>query len=67
MQLIDCDSLETPSIAIVFNSKFLFAIFLGGGTVVPGTDYAYSPAYTQYGSAYGSYGYSAAAGGLLSK
>ncbi|KAG4070288.1 hypothetical protein HA402_009851 [Bradysia odoriphaga] len=37
----------------------------GGGTVVPGTDYAYSPAYTQYGSAYGSYGYSAAAGGLL--
>ncbi|KAJ6641013.1 hypothetical protein Bhyg_05946 [Pseudolycoriella hygida] len=36
----------------------------GGGTVV-GTDYAYSPAYTQYGSAYGSYGYSAATGGLL--
>lgn len=49
------------------NSKLSFALFLGGGTVVPGTDYAYSPAYTQYGSAYGSYGYSAAAGGLLSK
>ncbi|XP_030379521.1 paired box protein Pax-2a [Scaptodrosophila lebanonensis] len=27
------------------------------GSVVPSTDYAYSPAYTQYGGAYGSYGY----------
>lgn len=37
----------------------------GGGSVVSASDYAYSPAYPQYGSAYGSYGYSTAAGGLL--
>ncbi|XP_055922250.1 probable serine/threonine-protein kinase DDB_G0282963 isoform X2 [Eupeodes corollae] len=36
----------------------------GCGSVVPTTDYAYSPAYPQYGSAYGSYGYSTS-GGLL--
>ncbi|XP_055858242.1 putative uncharacterized protein DDB_G0286901 isoform X2 [Episyrphus balteatus] len=36
----------------------------GCGSVVPTTDYAYSPAYPQYGSAYGSYGYSTT-GGLL--
>lgn len=40
---------------------------LGGSSVVPGTEYAYSPAYPQYGSAYSSYGYSTSAGGLLSK
>lgn len=40
---------------------------LGGSSVVPGTEYAYSPAYPQYSSAYSSYGYSSSAGGLLSK
>ncbi|XP_055314425.1 paired box protein Pax-5 isoform X2 [Sitodiplosis mosellana] len=37
----------------------------GGSTVVPGTEYAYSPAYPQYGNAYSPYGYSSSAGGLL--
>lgn len=41
-------------------------IFLGTA-VVPGTDYAYSTAYSQYGSAYGTYGYGSASSGLLSK
>lgn len=40
--------------------------FAGNGSVVPGSDYAYSPAYSQYGGAYGSYGYCATSG-LLSK
>ncbi|XP_031356393.1 paired box protein Pax-5 isoform X6 [Photinus pyralis] len=38
---------------------------LGGGTVVSGSDYAYSTAYSQYGAAYGSYGYGSASSGLL--
>ncbi|XP_071055328.1 paired box protein Pax-5 isoform X8 [Onthophagus taurus] len=36
-----------------------------GSAVVPGTDYTYSTAYSQYGAAYGSYGYSGATSGLL--
>lgn len=40
---------------------------IGGSSVVPGTEYAYSPAYPQYGNAYSPYGYSSSAGGLLSK
>uniref|UniRef100_A0A6P7FVI6 Paired box protein Pax-2-A isoform X6 n=1 Tax=Diabrotica virgifera virgifera TaxID=50390 RepID=A0A6P7FVI6_DIAVI len=38
-----------------------------GTTMVPGTDYAYSTAYSQYGAAYGTYGYGSASSGLLSK
>ncbi|XP_037925394.1 paired box protein Pax-2-A isoform X2 [Hermetia illucens] len=38
----------------------------GNGSVVPGSDYAYSPAYSQYGGAYGSYGYCATSGLLNS-
>ncbi|XP_043069351.1 paired box protein Pax-2a isoform X7 [Drosophila bipectinata] len=37
---------------------------LGCTSVVPSSDYAYNPAYTQYGGAYGSYGYGAS-GGLI--
>ncbi|XP_017155771.1 paired box protein Pax-2a isoform X5 [Drosophila miranda] len=37
---------------------------IGCSSVVPGTEYAYSSAYTQYGGAYGSYGYGAS-GGLV--
>ncbi|XP_034670371.1 paired box protein Pax-2 isoform X5 [Drosophila subobscura] len=37
---------------------------IGCSSVVPGTEYAYSSAYSQYGGAYGSYGYSAS-GGLV--
>ncbi|XP_041564539.1 paired box protein Pax-5 isoform X4 [Drosophila elegans] len=37
---------------------------IGCSSVVPSTDYAYNPAYTQYGGAYGSYGYGAS-GGLI--
>ncbi|XP_043069346.1 uncharacterized protein sv isoform X2 [Drosophila bipectinata] len=36
----------------------------GCTSVVPSSDYAYNPAYTQYGGAYGSYGYGAS-GGLI--
>ncbi|XP_065161483.1 paired box protein Pax-5 isoform X2 [Atheta coriaria] len=37
-----------------------------GSTVVPGSDYAYSTAYSQYGAAYGTaYGYGSASSGLL--
>ncbi|XP_016991130.1 putative uncharacterized protein DDB_G0277255 isoform X2 [Drosophila rhopaloa] len=36
----------------------------GCSSVVPSTDYAYNPAYTQYGGAYGSYSYGAG-GGLI--
>ncbi|XP_043071837.1 paired box protein Pax-2a isoform X2 [Drosophila grimshawi] len=32
------------------------------GSVVPSADYAYSPAYTQYGGAYGSYSYGTSSG-----
>ncbi|XP_030246209.1 myb-like protein I [Drosophila navojoa] len=32
------------------------------GSVVPSADYAYSPAYTQYGGTYGSYSYGASSG-----
>ncbi|XP_016967418.1 paired box protein Pax-2 isoform X5 [Drosophila biarmipes] len=38
--------------------------YTGCSSVVPSTDYAYNPAYTQYGGAYGSYGYGAG-GGLI--
>ncbi|KAI8034085.1 hypothetical protein M5D96_013119 [Drosophila gunungcola] len=38
--------------------------YTGCSSVVPSTDYAYNPAYTQYGGAYGSYGYGAS-GGLI--
>ncbi|XP_017155769.1 paired box protein Pax-2 isoform X3 [Drosophila miranda] len=38
--------------------------YAGCSSVVPGTEYAYSSAYTQYGGAYGSYGYGAS-GGLV--
>ncbi|XP_017783420.1 PREDICTED: paired box protein Pax-5 isoform X5 [Nicrophorus vespilloides] len=38
---------------------------LAGSTVVPGSDYAYSTAYSQYGAAYGTYGYGSASSGLL--
>ncbi|XP_049819105.1 uncharacterized protein LOC109600805 isoform X3 [Aethina tumida] len=45
-----------------------FGYSTAGTTVVPGTDYAYSTAYSQYGAAYGTYGYgTAASSGLLSK
>ncbi|XP_067614610.1 paired box protein Pax-2 [Eurosta solidaginis] len=39
---------------------------IGCGSVVPATDYNYNPAYSQYGSAYGSYGYCASTGLLNS-
>ena len=39
---------------------------LACGSVVPTPDYAYSPTYSQYGSAYGSYSYGSG-GGILSK
>ncbi|XP_050312074.1 paired box protein Pax-5 isoform X3 [Anthonomus grandis grandis] len=42
-----------------------FAGYSAGTTVVPGTDYAYSTAYSQYGAAYGTYGYGSASSGLL--
>nr|NP_001162834.1 shaven, isoform I [Drosophila melanogaster]ACZ95103.1 shaven, isoform I [Drosophila melanogaster] len=35
---------------------------IGCSSVVPGSDYAYNPAYTQYGGAYGSYGYGTGSG-----
>ncbi|XP_022217288.1 paired box protein Pax-2a isoform X3 [Drosophila obscura] len=38
--------------------------YAGCSSVVPGSEYAYSSAYTQYGGAYGSYGYGAS-GGLV--
>ncbi|KAH8292607.1 hypothetical protein KR054_005533 [Drosophila jambulina] len=41
-----------------------FNHYSAGNSVVPTSDYAYNPAYTQYGSAYGSYGYGAG-GGLI--
>lgn len=41
--------------------------FTAGTAVVPGTDYAYSTAYSQYGAAYGTYGYGTTSSGLLSK
>ncbi|XP_017051413.1 paired box protein Pax-2a isoform X6 [Drosophila ficusphila] len=37
---------------------------IGCSSVVPSTDYAYNPAYTQYGGTYGSYGYGTS-GGLI--
>ncbi|XP_032579762.1 paired box protein Pax-8 isoform X8 [Drosophila sechellia] len=36
--------------------------YTGCSSVVPGSDYAYNPAYTQYGGAYGSYGYGTGSG-----
>ncbi|XP_071055317.1 paired box protein Pax-5 isoform X3 [Onthophagus taurus] len=42
-----------------------FGYSTAGSAVVPGTDYTYSTAYSQYGAAYGSYGYSGATSGLL--
>ncbi|KAH8339515.1 hypothetical protein KR059_006263 [Drosophila kikkawai] len=41
-----------------------FNHYSAGNSVVPTSDYAYNPAYTQYGGAYGSYGYGAG-GGLI--
>lgn len=41
-------------------------LFAACGSVVPSSDYAYSPAYTQYGGAYGSYSYNTSSG-LISK
>ncbi|KRK05000.1 paired box protein Pax-5 isoform X9 [Drosophila yakuba] len=35
---------------------------IGCSSVGPGSDYAYNPAYTQYGGAYGSYGYGTGSG-----
>ncbi|KQS21449.1 uncharacterized protein Dere_GG16406, isoform C [Drosophila erecta] len=35
---------------------------IGCNSVGPGSDYAYNPAYTQYGGAYGSYGYGTGSG-----
>lgn len=50
---------------------FMYTYFIitlsAGTTVVPGSDYAYSTAYSQYGAAYGTYGYSSTSSGLLSK
>ncbi|KAH8269786.1 hypothetical protein KR018_005540, partial [Drosophila ironensis] len=40
-----------------------FNNYSAGNSVVPSADYAYNPAYSQYGGAYGSYGYGA--GGSL--
>ncbi|KAK9752922.1 Paired box domain [Popillia japonica] len=42
-----------------------FGYSTAGSTVVPGSDYAYSTAYSQYGAAYGTYGYGSASSGLL--
>ncbi|XP_066256023.1 paired box protein Pax-2a-like isoform X1 [Euwallacea similis] len=42
-----------------------FAGYSAGTAVVPGTDYAYSTAYSQYGATYGTYGYGSASSGLL--
>ncbi|BFG06652.1 paired box protein Pax-2-A [Drosophila madeirensis] len=49
----------TPTVLPSFNHYST-----GCSSVVPGTEYAYSSAYSQYGGAYGSYGYSAS-GGLV--
>ncbi|XP_033237166.1 hybrid signal transduction histidine kinase A isoform X6 [Drosophila pseudoobscura] len=49
----------TPTVLPSFNHYST-----GCSSVVPGTEYAYSSAYTQYGGAYGSYGYGAS-GGLV--
>ncbi|XP_065723397.2 paired box protein Pax-6 isoform X2 [Drosophila suzukii] len=50
---------STPTVLPSFNHYSA-----GCSSVVPSTDYAYNPAYTQYGGAYGSYGYGAG-GGLI--
>ncbi|XP_011194248.1 paired box protein Pax-5 [Zeugodacus cucurbitae] len=50
------NSLYTPSIGAS----------IACGSVVPTTDYTYNPAYSQYGSAYGSYGYTTGTGLLNS-
>ncbi|XP_018331909.1 paired box protein Pax-3-A isoform X4 [Agrilus planipennis] len=42
-----------------------FGYSTGATTVVPGSDYAYSTAYSQYGATYGNYGYGSASSGLL--
>lgn len=42
-----------------------FGYSTAGTTVVPGSEYAYSTAYSQYGAHYGTYGYGSASGGLL--
>ncbi|XP_034139348.1 probable serine/threonine-protein kinase DDB_G0282963 isoform X2 [Drosophila guanche] len=49
----------TPTVLPSFNHYST-----GCSSVVPGTEYAYSSAYSQYGGAYGSYGYGAS-GGLV--
>lgn len=51
-----------------FIVSYILFNFTGTGAVVPGTDYAYSSAYSQYGAAaYGTYGYGGTSSGLLSK
>lgn len=60
-------------LSIKFGCLQIFYVFItllssltACGSVVSSTDYTYNPAYSQYGSAYGSYGYTAGTG-LLSK
>ncbi|XP_033168322.1 paired box protein Pax-2-A isoform X2 [Drosophila mauritiana] len=48
---------STPTVLPSFNHYSA-----GCSSVVPGSDYAYNPAYTQYGGAYGSYGYGTGSG-----
>ncbi|XP_017051408.1 probable cyclin-dependent serine/threonine-protein kinase DDB_G0292550 isoform X2 [Drosophila ficusphila] len=50
---------STPTVLPSFNHYSA-----GCSSVVPSTDYAYNPAYTQYGGTYGSYGYGTS-GGLI--
>ncbi|XP_017015439.2 uncharacterized protein sv isoform X1 [Drosophila takahashii] len=51
---------STPTVLPSFNHYSA-----GCSSVVPSTDYAYNPAYTQYGGAYGSYAPYGAGGGLI--
>ncbi|XP_054745660.1 uncharacterized protein LOC129250039 isoform X1 [Anastrepha obliqua] len=50
----------------MFEMSVSACMYVACGSVVPTTDYAYNPAYSQYGSAYGSYGYTAGTGLLNS-
>ena len=63
-------SAELFLLIVVFSCLFFdFAVGGGGGGVMPGSEYSYtSHHYSQYApSPYGSYGYSAGTGGLLTK
>ncbi|KAH8318004.1 hypothetical protein KR074_001883, partial [Drosophila pseudoananassae] len=54
-----------PSFNTYTSGKLVIFVHVSRCTsVVPSSDYAYNPAYTQYGGAYGSYGYGAS-GGLI--